>query len=225
LLNFDFCRRPDTPLKVLCLGAHSDDIEIGCGGTMLALLEKYPQAEVRWVVFSGSGVRAEEARESARLFLGKAARKQVQVRNFRDSFFPAQWEAVKQSFEELKPFAPDVVFTHYRNDLHQDHRVICELTWNAFRDHLVLEYEIPKWDGDLGQPNFYVPLDKGVCDMKVAHLTSAFKSQASKHWFDEETFFSLLRIRGVEANAPQRYAEAFYARKVVLDGASSCPGK
>lgn len=223
MLNFDLCRRKDAPLKLLCLGAHSDDIEIGCGGTVLALLEKYPAVEVKWVVFSGEGVRAREARDSAELFLERAVQKTVVVNEFRDSFFPAQWEAIKESFEGLKSFSPDLVFTHFRDDLHQDHRVISDLTWNAFRDHLVLEYEIPKWDGDFGNPNAYVPLERRLCELKINNLLKAFKSQAGKHWFDNETFLSLMRLRGVEANAPGRYAEAFYARKFSLDSMAVCP--
>jgi len=223
LLSLDLCRRKDAPFKLLCLGAHSDDIEIGCGGTVLALLDKYPRVDVRWVVFSGHGVRGQEARDSAELFLARAESKYVEVHTFRDTYFPSQWEAIKQLFDDLKSFAPDLVLTHYRNDLHQDHRVISDLTWNAFRNQLVLEYEIPKWDGDLGQPNFFVPLGLDVCELKVSNLQSAFKSQSEKHWFDHETFFSLLRLRGIEANAPGRYAEAFYARKLSLDSMAVCP--
>lgn len=225
MLKLDLCRRKDAPLRLLCLGAHSDDIEIGCGGTVLALLEKYAAVEVKWVVFSGEGVRAQEARESAELFLQKAVQKSVVLHKFRDSFFPAQWEPIKETFNGLKSFSPDLVLTHFRDDLHQDHRVVSDLTWNAFRDHLVLEYEIPKWDGDLGRPNFYVPLERQVCELKITNLLKAFKSQAGKHWFDNETFFSLLRLRGVEANAPSRYAEAFYARKLSLDSMAVCPAE
>lgn len=225
MLNLDLCARKDVPVKLLCLGAHSDDIEIGCGGTVLALLEKHPEAEVKWVVFSGQVIRAQEARDSAELFLAKAGQKTVVLHDFRDSFFPAQWEAIKESVNGLRSFSPDLVLTHFRDDLHQDHRVISDLTWNAFRDHLVLEYEIPKWDGDLGRPNFYVPLERRVCELKVSNLLTAFKSQAGKHWFDNETFFSLLRLRGVEANALGRYAEAFYARKLSLDSMAVCPAK
>jgi LmbE family N-acetylglucosaminyl deacetylase len=223
LLNLDLCGRKGAPLKLLCLGAHSDDIEIGCGATVLALLEKYSEAEVQWVVFSGEGVRAQEAIDSADLFLSRAGKKQVRVWTYRDSYFPAQWQEIKQSFNELKSFAPDLVLTHYREDLHQDHRVISDLTWNAFRDQLILEYEVPKWDGDLGRPNFYVPVDQRLCRMKVDNLIAAFKSQAGKHWFDQETFFSLLRIRGLEVNARDRYAEAFYARKMSFDSSMVCP--
>lgn len=223
MLKLDLCRRNDAPLKLLCLGAHSDDIEIGCGGTILALLEKYPDVDVQWVVFSGEGVRAQEARDSAELFLARAGKRTISVQGFRDSFFPSQWEAIKLSMNQIKAFAPDLVLTHYRDDLHQDHRVISELGWNAFRDQMVLEYEIPKWDGDLGRPNFYVPLERRVCELKASNLLAAFKSQAGKHWFDNETFFSLMRLRGVEANAPGRYAEAFYARKLSLDSLPICP--
>lgn len=223
MLNLDLCSRKDRPLKLLCLGAHSDDIEIGCGGTVLALQERYPHIEVLWVVFSGRGPRAQEAHHGAELFLARVAHKQIAVQSFRDTFFPAQWEEIKNAFAELKPFAPDLVLTHYRDDLHQDHRIISELTWNAFRDHMILEYEIPKWDGDLGRPNLYVPIERRLCHQKIENLLSVFKSQASKHWFDHETFMSLLRLRGLESNATERYAEAFYARKLSLDSLAICP--
>jgi LmbE family N-acetylglucosaminyl deacetylase len=223
LLNLDLCSSRNAALKLLCLGAHSDDIEIGCGGTVLALQEKYPKLHVQWVVFSGIGPRGEEARHSAGLFLARAAEKNIDILEFRDTFFPAQWDKIKLAFAELKPFAPDLVFTHYHDDLHQDHRIISELTWNAFRDHFILEYEVPKWDGDMGRPNFYVPIEQRLCHQKIENLLSAFKSQASKHWFDQETFLSLLRLRGVESNAPERYAEAFHARKMSLDSFAKCP--
>ena len=203
--------------QVLCLGAHSDDIEIGCGGTVLALLERHQNVAVRWIVFSASRERADEARTSADAFLNGAHRRDVSVRDFRDGFFPFQGGEIKEEFESLKrEFSPDLVFTHYRNDRHQDHRLISDLTWNTFRDHLVLEYEIPKYDGDLGQPNFFVPLDESICTRKVQNLLESFRSQRQKHWFDEQTFLAILRLRGMEANAPTRYAEAFYCRKAVL---------
>jgi len=204
-------------LKVLCLGAHSDDIEIGCGGTILRLLEEYCDVSVHWVVFGAEGVRAAEARESAASFLEKAKHKTVVIRNFRDGFFPYIGAEIKEYFEELKgEFNPDIIFTHYRYDLHQDHRLICELTWNTFRDHLILEYEIMKYDGDLGTPNFYVRLSEDICRNKIQKIFSHFKSQVGKSWFSEDSFFSLLRLRGVESNSPDRYAEAFYCRKGVL---------
>lgn len=192
--------------RILCLGAHSDDIEIGCGGTMLKLLEQYPQAAVTWVVFSAEGRRKDEALLSADLFLKCAKEKKVVALSFRDGFFPyVGWE-IKEYFETLKEEKPDLIFTHFRQDLHQDHRQICELTWNTFRDHLILEYEIPKYDGDLSTPNFFVPLDEEVCKRKVAYLASAFNSQGEKPWFTEETFFATLRMRGVESRSPSRYA-------------------
>ena len=202
--------------RVLCLGAHSDDIEIGCGGTILRLLEQQKNTVVRWVVFSSSPARAEEARQSADAFLSKAASREIVVKKFRDGFFPYTGGEVKDFFETLKPFAPDVIFTHYRNDLHQDHRMLCELTWNTFRDHMVLEYEIPKFDGDLGSPNFFVELDDATCHRKAQYLMENFKTQRDKHWFSEETFRAILRVRGVECRASTGYAEAFYARKIVL---------
>lgn len=205
----------DSP-NILCLGAHSDDIEIGCGGTILKLLKSYPKATVTWVVFSAKGSRIDEAVASAEAYLAGAKEKQIIVKDFRDGFFPYTGADIKIFFETLKPVEPDVVFTHFRDDRHQDHRVISDLTWNTFRDHLILEYEIPKYDGDLGTPNFYVHLDKETCQEKVELLVQHFATQANKHWFTEETFFASLRLRGIESRAPEHYAEAFYGRKIVL---------
>jgi LmbE family N-acetylglucosaminyl deacetylase len=203
--------------NVLCLGAHCDDIEIGCGGTILRLLRHNPGVHVRWIVFSSDERRAAEARASAALFLADAATSTVSVENFRGRYFPYVATAIKESFDALsREVDPDVVFTHSRDDLHQDHRTLCELTYNTFRDHLVLEYEIPKYDGDLGRPNVYMPLDAEECDRKIEVTVASFQSQHDKHWFSEETFRSLLRLRGVESKAPSGYAEAFQCRKLVL---------
>lgn len=203
--------------KVLCLGAHSDDIEIGCGGTLLRLLKMYPKAEVWWVVFSATGVRRREARHSAQAFLRGASKSKIVLKNFRESFLPFRGEEIKDFFEEIKKrVSPDIVFTHYRHDLHQDHRVVSEFTWNTFRNHLVFEYEIPKYDGDLGVPNTFVSLSRETCQDKVRNLFKSFASQRDKQWFTEDLFFALLRLRGVESNSPTRFAEAFYARKLVL---------
>jgi LmbE family N-acetylglucosaminyl deacetylase len=204
------------PLRLLCLGAHSDDIEIGCGGTILRLLAAHPGSEVSWVVFSGSPERAVEARSSAAAFLSEA-RASVVIKEFRESYFPDCVAAIKDAFEELKPrVSPDVVFTHRRVDRHQDHRVIAELTWNTFRNHLVLEYEIPKYEGDLGNPNLFVPLTRALADKKTSLLASHFPSQANRAWFRPDTFHGLMSLRGVECNAPEGRAEAFHAHKVVL---------
>lgn len=202
--------------RILCLGSHSDDIEIGCGGTVLKLIEKYPKCEFSWVVFSAEGQRKQEALKSAGLFLEGASKRKVAVLNFKTSFFPYEGARIKEAFERLKKFQPDLVLTHYRHDLHQDHRVVCDLTWNTFRDHLILEYEIPKYDGDLGVPNFFVKLDEGTCDRKVRHILDCFKTQRNKHWFSEDTFRALLRLRGMESCSKEKFAEAFYSRKVVL---------
>jgi LmbE family N-acetylglucosaminyl deacetylase len=203
--------------EVLCLGAHSDDIEIGCGGTMLTLLQGEKPPRVTWVVFSGNGVRGDEARKGAECFLQAAKSREVQVHEFRDGFFPYQGDRIKQVFEDLKAkVKPDVVFTHYRDDRHQDHRVISDLAWNTFRDHLVLEYEIPKWDGDLGSPNVFVPLEESICRRKIEALQTTFQSQNGKRWFTDDLFRSLMRLRGMECNAPSLHAEAFYGRKLVV---------
>jgi len=206
-------------LTVLCLGAHSDDIEIGCGGTLLRLLRDHPESTVMWVVFSARGRRRQEALKSAKVILENAGTTRIITRSFKESFFPYHGGAIKECFEDLKStVSPDLIFTHYRHDLHQDHRIICELTWNTFRRHQILEYEVPKYDGDLGRPNFYVPLTAEYAREKVDVLMSVFATQQVRSWFSEDTFFSLMRLRGVEANSSEKHAEAFYARKVVLGG-------
>jgi LmbE family N-acetylglucosaminyl deacetylase len=203
-----------SPISILCVGAHSDDIEIGCGGTILRLAGQYPNCVFHWVVFSAAGVRAEEAQRACVLFAGANARPRLQT--FQDGFLPFVGGEVKAVFEELKSTAPDLIFTHNHQDAHQDHRLLAELTWYTFRDHLILEYEIPKYDGDMGRPSVFVPLESELCQKKVSHLLDAFQSQRAKRWFQADTFFSLLRLRGMECNAPSGYAEAFYCRKVAL---------
>jgi LmbE family N-acetylglucosaminyl deacetylase len=217
MLRLSLGARPGAPLRILCLGAHSDDVEIGCGGTILRLLAEHPGSTVHWVVFSASELREREGRASAADFLAGAANVTVAVKRYRESFFPAQWTDIKESFEEIRRAAePDVVFSHARQDLHQDHRVVSELTWNTFRNHLVLEYEIPKYEGDLGAPNLFVPLARAVADRKVELLQKHFASQASHPWFRADTFHGLMSIRAVECNAPEGRAEAFTARKVAV---------
>jgi LmbE family N-acetylglucosaminyl deacetylase len=204
-------------LSMLCLGAHSDDIEIGAGATLLSLIERGVLLDVHWCVFSGAGEREKEARASAADFLRGATKTQVEVMSFRDGFFPEHREAIKSWFETLKTRVnPDVILTHRRDDAHQDHRTVCRLTWNTFRDHCILEYEVPKWDGDLGQPNVYVPIGADTIKRKIDLLTMHFGSQRSKHWFDIETFRGLARLRGMECRAPENYAEALFARKLTL---------
>jgi LmbE family N-acetylglucosaminyl deacetylase len=208
---------PGDRLSVLCLGAHSDDIEIGTGATLLGMMSRGVRLEVHWCVMSGAGGREKEAKASAADFLSSATGREIEVMSFRDGFFPDQGEAIKSWFELLKQRTnPDIIFTHRRDDAHQDHRQVCRLTWNTFRDHCILEYEIPKWDGDMGQPNLYVPISATVLQRKVDLLISHFGSQRSKQWFDTETFFGLARIRGMECRAPERYAEAFFAHKLYL---------
>ncbi|MEW5729519.1 MAG: PIG-L deacetylase family protein [Pseudomonadota bacterium] len=203
------------PFRVLCLGAHCDDIEIGCGATILRLAATVPNLEVRWVVFTGSPRRHEEARRSARLFLAGVRDHRVDLHSFRESFLPAQWGAVKEEFERIKAgFQPSLILTHAKDDAHQDHRTVAELTWNSFRDHPILEYEIPKYEGDLGNPNLLVPVDRDLAERKVAALLSCFESQRGRAWFDAGTFLGLMRLRGVACNAP--FAEGFLARKLVV---------
>jgi LmbE family N-acetylglucosaminyl deacetylase len=204
-------------LSILCLGAHSDDIEIGVGATLLSLMLRGVQLEVQWCVLSATGQREAEARASAGEFLRHAARAKIDVMSFEDGFFPEQGQMIKRWFEQLKVCnKPDIIFTHFRNDAHQDHREVSRLTWNTFRDNFILEYEIPKWDGDLGQPNAFMPISAGTLDRKIELLFRHFGSQRDKHWFDEQTFRALARLRGMESRASGGYAEAFFARKLVL---------
>jgi LmbE family N-acetylglucosaminyl deacetylase len=202
---------------ILCLGAHADDIEIGCGGTLLALRRLNPNVNVRMIVFSASKERAQEAQQSAQSLLGRPCLGDLTVKHFRESYFPYQGEEIKEYFDEFAAGpVPQLIFTHCHHDRHQDHRLISELTWNTFRDHFILEYEIPKYEGDLGSPNVFVHLDQSTCDHKVDHVLRCFQSQTSKPWFSPETFRATLRLRGIESRSPHGYAEAFYGRKLVL---------
>ena len=205
------------PLRLLCLGAHSDDIEIGCGGTILRIAAEIPGLVVRWIVFSGDERRGTEARNSAAAVLEHVTEKQIEVLGFRDGYFPTQHADIKDHFEALKrDFDPSLILTHRLNDAHQDHRLLAELTFNTFRDHLVLEYEIPKYDGDLGNPNFFVPLTRAQLQQKIDTISRHFVSQRGRNWFVDETFVAMARLRGIGCNAPEGVAEAFYVRKIVL---------
>ncbi len=211
-LKIDFAK--NDRLKVLVIGAHSDDIEIGCGGTILRLVEEYPRIEFKWIVLCGNKQRQNEARRSARDFT--AGRKMtILTKGYRDTFLPYQGLKVKSFFETLKSFDPDLVLTHYRDDLHQDHRIVSQFTWNTFRRHLILEYEIPKYDGDLGVPNLFIPLSPAHARKKSALLHKHFATQRDRHWFHEDTFLGLMRLRAVESRESE-HAEAFYARKIIV---------
>jgi LmbE family N-acetylglucosaminyl deacetylase len=206
----------EPPRRVLVLGAHADDIELGCGATLLAS-QRSAELDVTWVVLSAEGVREREARSSADAFLARAASTSVECHSFRDGYFPYVGGAVKDVFEELKQrVEPDLILTHTRHDLHQDHRLVCELTWNTWRDHMILEYEIPKYDGDLATPNVFVPVSEEVAREKIALVGRSFESQRDRHWFDDELFLGLMRIRGMEARSASGYAEAFTCRKLSL---------
>lgn len=208
---------PGDRLSVLCLGAHSDDIEIGAGGTILSWIASGVRLDIHWCVLSAIGKRAAEAEASAAAFMAGTERKKIELATFRDGFFPYDGQELKAWMEGLKGRAqPDVILTHRHDDAHQDHREVCQLTRNSFRDHLILEYEIPKWDGDLGQPNLYVPVDAQAVERKIDLLLAHFGSQRSKDWFDAETFRGLARLRGMECRAPAGYAEAFVLRKARL---------
>jgi LmbE family N-acetylglucosaminyl deacetylase len=207
----------DAPLTILCLGAHCDDIEIGCGGTVLRLLAERPGSTVHWVALASTPEREKEARASAALFLSGAGRSEVVIKTFRDGYFPFAGAEIKEFFESTKKTVrPDLILTHHRADRHQDHRFVAELTWNTFRDHLIAEYEIPKYEGDLGTPNLYVPLTKELTERKIDVLLRSFKSQGGRSWFRAETFEAVLRLRGIECNAPEGLAEAFHVSKLVV---------
>jgi LmbE family N-acetylglucosaminyl deacetylase len=217
MMNLGLGRTDGRPLSVLCLGCHSDDIEIGCGGAILRLVREYPDCRFYWVVFSAIGQRKAEAERGASLFAGVKRLELLQLNEFRDGFMPFAGAEIKDVFEKMKgAVSPNIIFTHNRRDAHQDHRLVSELTWNTFRNHFILEYEIPKYDGDLGQPSVFFPLEAEVSQMKARFLLEAFESQRPKAWFEESTFLSLMRIRGMECNAPSGYAEAFYCRKLVI---------
>lgn len=212
-MNIQFDK--NKPLKILCLGAHCDDIEIGAGGTVLKLIDDYKIEQLNWIVFASNDIRKQEAINSAELFLSDLPNKKVVVNSFRDGFLPFHGIEIKEYFEEIKKeISPDIIFTHYRDDRHQDHRLISDLTWNTWRNELILEYEIPKYDGDLGIPNFYVKLEEQYIRKRNNILLETFRSQKSKHWFDDATFNALSRLRGLES--ANMFAEAFYARKLFL---------
>jgi LmbE family N-acetylglucosaminyl deacetylase len=202
---------------VLCLGAHPDDIEIGCGGTILKLIKELPRAQFYWVVFSGNQIRKKEAMQSANSFLKQVESKQIAIQDFRESYFPFIGAAIKDYFERLKSeLSPNLILTHTMHDAHQDHQLISNLTWNTFRDHFIMEYEIPKYDGDLLTPNVYVHLEENFVQTKVKYICNLFQSQSGKQWFSEKNFRSILRIRGLESNSPSKYAEAFHCRKMIF---------
>ncbi|HEY3731879.1 MAG TPA: PIG-L deacetylase family protein [Steroidobacteraceae bacterium] len=205
-------------LQILCLGAHCDDIDIGCGGTLLHLLEGPRAAEVTWVVMGSNPVRARELRASAKRFLRRATKSTVTVHQFRDGFFPAQYGAIKEVFESLKQLPnPDLIFTHQRAEWHQDHRIVAELTWNTFRNHLIMEYEIPKYEGGLTTPSCYVALTRAQVERKISILWSSYATQRAKRWFTAETFRGLMRLRGIESGGDTGWAEGFHASKLLLD--------
>jgi LmbE family N-acetylglucosaminyl deacetylase len=217
MLELQIGRAAKQPLKVLCLGAHCDDIDIGCGGTLLKLLRTGRKCDITWVAFSAAAERARELRKSAARFLRLAHHARVITHGFRDAFFPAQYASIKESFEELKKASqPDLIFTHYRADLHQDHRIVSELTWNAFRRHLILEYEVPKYDGGLEPTNVYVRLDKRQVEAKISALMGCYRSQHAKPWFTPDTFRSLMRLRGIEAGSDSGWAEGFHGHKFCI---------
>lgn len=217
MLQLKLGQGKEKPIEFLFIGAHCDDIEIGCGGVVLRLIKEYPQAMFRWVVFSSTEQRAAEARQSFSMFSENLDNKSLIVNDFRNGYFPYIGAEIKDYFEELKQTAkPDMIFTHHGQDYHQDHRVLSELTWNTFRNHFILEYEIPKYDGGLSSPNVFFPLTISESQRKLEILLECFSTEHSKSWFTRETFQGLMRLRGVECNAPSGYAEGFYCRKAII---------
>jgi LmbE family N-acetylglucosaminyl deacetylase len=217
MMKLGWNKEREEPLTVLCIGAHSDDIEIGCGATLLQLKSNNLKPKFYWVVLSANGVRKSEARKAAELFAA-GCDTELMLKDFRDGYLPYEGVRVKDFFEELKSRVnPDLIFTHRQQDAHQDHRLVNELTWNTFRNHLILEYEIPKFDGDIGNPSTFVALEEWAYREKVNNLCTVFKSQRTKPWFAAETFLGLMRLRGMESNAPSGYAEAFYSRKLTIE--------
>ena len=217
MISTGFFDRIETKAVVLCLGAHSDDIEIGCGGILRMLTEKCRDLTVHWIVLSAEGARAREARSSAEAILTATQRRTIEIKTFRNGYFPYVATEIKEYFETLKTLPePDLIFTHCGTDRHQDHRLVSDLTWNTFRNHMILEYEIPKYDGDLQSPNVFVPLHRDELTAKTQHLMTHFESQHDKQWFTSKTFEAICRIRGIECNSPTGFAEAFYGRKIIL---------
>lgn len=217
MINLDLSHELEKNPRILLLGAHCDDIEIGCGGTLQQLINKYPALEITWVVFSSSEIRFREAKASADGYLYGIDKKHISILDFKNGFFPSELPQIKKYFEKLKQKTdPAIIFTHYRNDLHQDHRTINELTWNTFRNHLILEYEIVKYDGDLGIPNTFVPLQDSTVVNKISELMKHYQSQLHRQWFTANTFEAIMRIRGVECNSDSGFAEAFYCKKMCL---------
>ena len=212
-------RKANQPLNILCLGAHSDDLEIGCGGAVMELLRRHERASVSWVVLSAANERAAEAKRSAEALLRAAAARRIVLGRFTDGRFPGEFSAIKDFFEEIKrSVRPDLILTHRLEDRHQDHRITAEVTWQTWRDQLILEYEIPKYEGDLGQPNLYVPLSRTIAARKIRHLLRHFGTQRSRTWFSAETFNALMRLRGIECRTASGMAEAFHIRKAVIRG-------
>jgi len=211
-VDFDF---PDRP-EILCIGAHCDDIEIGCSGTVLRLLDAHPDIHITWLILTGNADRQAEAKASAINLIG-ADRVELVFHGFRDGYLPYIGETVKEAFEEIKSRTdPHLILCHWEGDRHQDHRFISELTASTFRKNLILEYEIPKYDGDMGRPNVFVPITEDILKKKISNLMRCYPSQVDKNWFDAETFTSLHRLRGVECGSDSRYAEGFYCRKMAF---------
>lgn len=215
MLAVKLSRAANLPLRILCIGAHCDDIEIGCGGTIADLIANHPESIVHWIVFSASEAREREALAGANRVAGPKV--ETEILQFRDGYFPFMGVEIKDYFENLKQrVVPDLVFTHSLDDRHQDHKLLAELTWNTFRDHLILEYEIAKYEGDLKTPTFYVPLGEKTAVRKAQIIVETFTSQLNRRWFSKETFMALMRLRGIECNAPSGYAEGFHCRKASL---------
>lgn len=206
----------DRALRVVALGAHADDIEIGAGGLIQRLVADTPSLSIRWLVASATPERRREAEKASSRLVGSVSDCTLDIGDLRDGFLPFLGPAPKEWLIRHAGFEPDIVICPRGEDLHQDHRLVGQLAWQVFRSSLIFEYEIPKYEGDLGRPNVYVVLDRATAERKVATILEAFPSQRSRRWFEPETFWALLRLRGIEAASPTGFAEAFHASKIVL---------
>lgn len=203
--------------RILVVGAHADDAEIGAGGTIGRLVSERPDAAFTWVVLAAADpLRAAEARASADRLLAGAANRSVDVRDLRDGFLPFLGVAPKEAMMDHTSSDPDLILAPRRDDAHQDHRLVSELVQQVFRRGTILEYEVPKWDGDLGPANLYVRLSAAEAAAKVTHLLASFPSQTDRGWFSGDTFRAILRLRGIECRAPDGNAEAFNCGKLIV---------
>jgi LmbE family N-acetylglucosaminyl deacetylase len=224
--SLDLAKSQKGRLDVLCIGAHCDDIEIGCGGTVLALQRRYPGCRVHWLILTSVPARRSEALAAARAFVKPACRGETLVCDFPDGMLPGHLVQVKERFEAFKALVdPELILTHHGLDRHQDHSLVSQVTWQTFREHMIWEYEIPKYDGDLVTPNMYVPVSATAAARKIRLIVKAFESQRGKSWFTAENLLAMMRLRGLECRSPSGFAEGFHCRKLVFDALGAAAGE